>query len=75
MNDSPVVVEYEISWPDRDAIETATFTIPRAEWDAMTPAERTARIETEVEAIVGSTVGYGWHIHNEDDWARTEEPS
>lgn len=70
----PVVVEYTISWPGLNGRETDTFEIARTEWEAMTPAERTARIEEVVEARFVDLCGYGWHIYNETDYKATEEP-
>lgn len=69
----PVVVEYSINWSDKDASEHGTFEIPRDEWDAMTPAERTAKCEQLAEEIVTNAVGWGWSIPDPDDWAATEE--
>jgi hypothetical protein len=70
----PVEVSYTISWPGLDGNETDTFEIPRAEWDALTPAERTARIEDCVQARFVDLCGWGWHIYDKADYAATEEP-
>jgi hypothetical protein len=47
--------------------------IDRAEWDAMTPAERRDVIEGVAEAVMQNAGGYGWHIDDPDDAASTED--
>lgn len=68
----PIVVEYKLSWPEEGTGRIGTFTIARAEWNRMTPAQRTARIEQELDDIAAGEMGWGWHIPDEDDWAATE---
>lgn len=69
----PVIVEYSIEWPDEAAFEEGSFEIDRAEWDKMTPAERTRRCQDGAEEFVRNSVGWGWNIPNPDDYAATEE--
>lgn len=70
----PVEISYTISWPGVGGEETDTFQIPRAEWDMMSPTERTAWIEDAVQSRFADLCGWGWHIYNEADYAGTEEP-
>jgi hypothetical protein len=53
---------------------TGTVEISRAEWDAMTPAQRRARVEDEADQHVNDQGGYGWCIDDSDDDASVGEP-
>lgn len=70
----PVVVEYNLSWPGVGGSESDTVEIPRDEWDAMTPAARTAYCEQIAEDAAANRFSWGWHIEDPDDYAATEEP-
>lgn len=70
--DRPVQVEYNVSWPGVNSGEIDTFELDRAEWDAMTPAERVQQIEERVETRANDLVNWGWHIYDKDDYAATE---
>lgn len=48
---------------------TDTQEIDRAEWDAMTPAERLALIEDMSTTHMTNAGGYGWAIEDPDDEA------
>jgi hypothetical protein len=48
-----------------------TITVERAEWDAMTPAERAELLDDEATAHAADHVAWGWHIDNPDDLAGT----
>lgn len=52
---------------------TETVEIDRADWDAMTPAERADLLDVMAAEHVASAGGYGWHISNPDDAAATED--
>lgn len=53
---------------------TETVEIDRAEWDAMTPADRRALLDDMAEAAMQNAGGYGWGIDNPDDEAATQDP-
>lgn len=53
---------------------TETVEIDRAEWDAMTPADRRAMCDDLAEAAMQNAGGYGWHIADPSDEAATADP-
>jgi len=65
----PVVVSLNVEAFSDSRSDTAE--IPRAEWDAMTPAERTKRVSEMASDFANDYVGYGWHIDDPDDYAST----
>lgn len=48
---------------------TDTVEIDRAEWEAMTPAERYAYVTNAADEHINSSGGYGWYIADPDDEA------
>lgn len=48
---------------------TNTVKYDRAEWEAMTPAERAEALDDMVETHMSNAGGGGWYIANEDDEA------
>jgi hypothetical protein len=67
MNDKPVIVELNVEYPGGS--ESETYEIDRAEWDAMTPAERDKDIERAAEDFATNYVNWGWYIADPDDYA------
>jgi len=70
----PVVVEYALSWPGVGGREVGTVEVPRDEWDAMTPADRTAYCEQIALHAADNLFSWGWNIEDSDDYASTVEP-
>jgi hypothetical protein len=70
MTKGPVVVV--LNCEARESQET--ITVDRDKWDAMTPAQRRARLDADLDAHVADAGGYGWHIDDPDDYAATEGP-
>lgn len=63
----PVIVVVSI---EHDAMEREV-SIPRDEWNKMSPAQRRHRLGREANSLLNDTVSVGWHIENEDDDAST----
>jgi hypothetical protein len=58
VSDEPVVVLLTVeAHPRKEEIE-----IPRADWDAMTPEQRTAYLDNEVDTCIANAGGAGWFI-------------
>jgi hypothetical protein len=55
-------------------VVTLTVTIKRAEWDAMSPAQRRARVEDAADQYVVDQGGYGRLIDDEADAASVGQP-
>lgn len=57
-NNEPIVVRLTVeAHPREEVIE-----VPRADWDAMTPAQRTAYLDDEVDTCIANAGGAGWQI-------------
>lgn len=52
--------------------ETETIEIARAEWDAMTPADRSALCAQIADEEASNRFSWGWNIDDPDDYAQTE---
>lgn len=64
-NDKPVIVTLSCeAHPSTD-----THKIDRAEWEAVTPGQRLALLETLAETHVANAGGYGWGIEDPADEA------
>lgn len=61
----PVIVEINVEARPT----TGTYEIPRAEWDAMTPAQRRRHLDDMVGEEIGNAGGAGWYIADPDDEA------
>ncbi len=69
-NDRPVIVKLSCeATPSTD-----TQQIDRAEWDAMTPAQRATMLDNMVDEHIGNAGGGGWHIADPDDEAAVGLP-
>jgi hypothetical protein len=68
-----VIVEYNLTWPGAGGHEDDTVEIPRDEWEAMTPAERTRRCEEIAVEAANNRFSWGWHIADQADYDSTEE--
>lgn len=64
-NDKPVIVTLSCE----AAPSTETEEIDRAEWDALTPGQRLALLETLADTHVANAGGYGWGIDDPADEA------
>lgn len=53
--------------------ETEELEIDRAEWEAMTIAQRNEYIDQAAEDFATNYVNWGWHIEDADDLADTED--
>ncbi len=51
---------------------TEEFEVDRAEWEAMTPADRRAMLDDMVDVAISNAGGGGWYIADRDDEASTE---
>lgn len=73
-NDEPVKVtlNFEVGYIHNSAT-TEEVDIDRAEWEAMTPAERTKLLDDMADEYMANVCSYGWHIDDSDDYAATEE--
>lgn len=70
-------VRIEIVCSDRSAsgsTQTEIFEIPRAEWDAMSPAERRKTCDNVADETAYNRFSWGWNISEPADYASTEEP-
>lgn len=73
MSNGPVVVSLHVE--GFGGQEDETYEIDRAEWDAMTPAEREADIARAAEDFATNIVNWGWHIEDPEDYAAATEGS
>lgn len=76
MDNDDVVIEWTINTGFAGSVHEGKITIPRAEWDAMTPAERVRRLDGELEVDVENCIESSWCIVSgapdddvEVDWA------
>lgn len=69
---NPVIVEYSISWPDKDASITRTVEINRELWNSMNRADRWNLVDRTVEREIAGQISWGWTIPDENDWADVE---
>lgn len=65
----PVVISLNVE--GFSSSESDTYEVSRDEWEAMTPAERTAFAEGCASDHAANYVGWGWHIADPDDYAST----
>lgn len=69
----PVIIELHVEGFGEQSDDTAE--IDRDEWDAMTPAERSRKLDRYADEHMSNAVSYGWHIKDPTDYAAaTDEP-
>lgn len=68
----PVQVHVNVSWPGVNGRHDTTIEIDRATWDVLTPAGRSKLCDDLAALEATNKVGWGWHIHNPEDFASTE---
>ncbi|MEO3929279.1 hypothetical protein ABGB07_36320 [Micromonosporaceae bacterium B7E4] len=73
MADELAPVRIELSVEGFGDSRTEDYEIDRAEWDAMTVAERNEHIRQVAEDFATNYVNWGWHIADPDDYADTED--
>lgn len=66
---APVVISLNVE--GFGGSESDTHEVARAEWDAMTPAERNKLADGVASDFAFNYVGWGWHIADPDDYAST----
>lgn len=65
----PVVIDLHVEGFASSADDN--YEVPRDQWDAMTPDERTKFAEGCAADHAANYVGWGWHIADPDDYAST----
>lgn len=70
--DRPVIVNLHVEGFGESA--DTNLEVTRAEWDRMSPIERSDLLDEEAEAFAANHVGWGWHIADEDDAAAAGQP-
>jgi hypothetical protein len=72
----PVIVEiFTAARASINSEQSDTVEIDRAEWDAMTPAERSRLCDELADTTAYNRFEWGWNIKDEQDMAQTSEGS